>query len=94
MFRNYLTTTLRNLHRHRGYATINVLGLALGITCAVIIFTGVRYETGFDHFHRLAGRTYRIVQHTQFAEGRGALGAKRPTPCRRRCGPTSRFSNT
>jgi predicted permease len=69
MFRNYLTTTLRNLHRHRGYAVINVLGLALGITCAVIIFTAVRYETSFDHFHRLAGRTYRIVQHTQFAEG-------------------------
>ena len=69
MFRNYLTTTLRNLHRHRSYAVINVLGLALGIACAVIIFTAVRYETSFDHFHRLAGRTYRIVQHTQFAEG-------------------------
>ena len=69
MFRNYLTTTFRNLHRHRSYAVINVLGLALGIACAVIIFTVVRYETSFDHFHRLAGRTYRIVQHAQFAGG-------------------------
>jgi predicted permease len=69
MFRNYLTTTLRNLHRHRSYAVINVMGLALGIACAVIIFTLVRYETSFDHFHRLADRTYRIVQHAQFAGG-------------------------
>ncbi|MBD0257279.1 MAG: ABC transporter permease, partial [Cytophagales bacterium] len=93
MFRNYLTTTFRNLHRHRGYAVINVLGLALGITCAVILFTAVRYETSFDHFHRLADRTYRVVQHTQFAGGEEMflsdefIQRPRPHPHRQRRDP-------
>jgi hypothetical protein len=69
MFRNYLTTTLRNLHRHRSYAVINVLGLALGIACAVIIFTGSAVRNSFDHFTAWPTAPYRIVQHTQFAEG-------------------------
>jgi putative ABC transport system permease protein len=31
MLKNYLKVALRSLRRHRGYAAINVLGLAVGL---------------------------------------------------------------
>ena len=36
MFRNYLTTALRNLLRHKLYAIINIGGLAIGLAAAIL----------------------------------------------------------
>ncbi len=36
MFRNYLTTALRNLLRHKLYSMINVGGLAIGLAAAIL----------------------------------------------------------
>ena len=30
MIRNYITTAIRNLFKHKGYTLVNVIGLALG----------------------------------------------------------------
>ena len=40
MLRNYLKIALRNLARHRGYAFINILGLAVGIAASVLVIIG------------------------------------------------------
>jgi putative ABC transport system permease protein len=61
MFQNYLKIALRNLQRNRAYTAINVLGLALGMTCGILIFTLVSYHLSFDTFHPESERTYRIV---------------------------------
>jgi putative ABC transport system permease protein len=61
MFRNYFKIAWRNLQRNKGYAAINVLGLALSITCAILIFTLVRYHLSFNTFHSHADRIYRFV---------------------------------
>ncbi|MDJ1473183.1 ABC transporter permease [Xanthocytophaga flava] len=61
MLRNYFKIALRNLQRHRTYATINVLGLALGITCSILIFAMIKYHLSFDTFHTKADRIYRMV---------------------------------
>jgi putative ABC transport system permease protein len=42
MLRNIFKTAWRNLLRHRVNTTINVLGLALGITVCLIIFLLVK----------------------------------------------------
>ncbi len=62
MFKNYFTTAFRHLMKNRGTATINILGLALGITCALVILIVVRYELSFDSFHSHADRIYRVVR--------------------------------
>jgi|TARA_B100001964_G_scaffold227501_1_gene277557 putative ABC transport system permease protein len=47
MLRNYLTTALRHLLKHRAYAALNVLGLAVGMACCLLILLDIRYELSF-----------------------------------------------
>ncbi len=61
MLRNYFKIAARNLERHKSYALINITCLALGITCAILIFTLVTYHLSFDTFHTKAHRIYRIT---------------------------------
>jgi len=61
MFRNYLKVAVRNLLRHKIYAFINVLGLAVGIAASVLIFLYVKDETSYDRFHAKSDRIYRIT---------------------------------
>jgi len=66
MLKNYFKIAYRNLRRSRVYAFINVFGLALGITCAILIFMLVRYHLSFDTFHANGDRIYRVI--TEFHE--------------------------
>lgn len=61
MIRNYLKTAYRNLIRNKVYATINILGLGLGITCCLVIFLIVKFELSFDKFHSKGDKIYRIT---------------------------------
>jgi putative ABC transport system permease protein len=61
MIKNYLKIALRNLARHKGYAFINVMGLAVGIAASVLIALYVVDELGYDRFHENAGRIHRIT---------------------------------
>jgi len=61
MFRNYFKIGWRNLVRHKAYAAINIVGLSLGIACAILIFTLVTFHLGFDRFHEGRDRIYRVT---------------------------------
>ncbi|MCB0551781.1 MAG: ABC transporter permease, partial [Phaeodactylibacter sp.] len=61
MFRNYLKTAIRNLWRFRGYTLINILGLAIGVACVLLILLYVQTEVGFDRFHEKRDRIYRLT---------------------------------
>ncbi len=50
MLRNYLAAALRNLWRNRAYASINVMGLAVGFAAAILIALYVRDEYSYDRF--------------------------------------------
>jgi putative ABC transport system permease protein len=52
MLKNYLKTAWRNIIRHKVNTAINVIGLALGMTCCLFIFLWVRDEKSIDNFHR------------------------------------------
>jgi putative ABC transport system permease protein len=69
MLRNYVTTALRYLFRNPVYAGINVLGLSIGLTSAVLILLFVKHEFSFDRFHGKEGMLYRLVFEFSDQEG-------------------------
>jgi|HubBroStandDraft_1064217.scaffolds.fasta_scaffold24399_1 putative ABC transport system permease protein len=49
MFTNYLKAYLRNLWKNRTVTFLNIIGLAVGITCSTLIFLWVEDEFNWDH---------------------------------------------
>ena len=63
MLHHYLKVALRYLLRYKQYTAINILGLAVGITCCILIMLFVRSEFSYDKFHSKSDRIYRVWQH-------------------------------
>lgn len=61
MFRNYLKIAFRNLLQNKIYSLINIGGLTIGLTCAMLILLYVKDEVSFDRFHKKSAGIYRIV---------------------------------
>ena len=51
MLTNYVKIALRNIKRHKGYSFINIMGLAIGMACCILILLWVQDELSFDTFH-------------------------------------------
>jgi len=62
MIRNYFKIAFRNLMRHKGTSFINIFGLAVGMTCCLLIMLFVKDELSYDRFNKDAGNIYRIVK--------------------------------
>ena len=60
MIKNYLRIAYRNLLKHRFYAIINILGLAIGLSACLLISLYVLEELSYDDFHEDAERMYRV----------------------------------
>ncbi len=61
MFKNYFKTAWRSLWKNKTTTFINVTGLAVGMTAAVLIFLWVQNEMSFDNYHKNADRIYRLT---------------------------------
>ncbi len=62
MLKNYFKIAIKNLLVHRLNSFINVVGLSIGIACALLIAYIVKYDLGFDSFHTNASSIYRVVR--------------------------------
>jgi len=61
MLTNYLKIALRTLWRERVYSAINIIGLAVGIACALLAILFVRNELSYDQFHANTPQLYRLT---------------------------------
>ena len=61
MLKNYLRVAFRGLRRQKGYAAINVLGLALGLALCILIARYVIDEASYDRHHAHADRIVRVL---------------------------------
>ena len=61
LLQNYFKTGLRFLWKTRGYSSLNILGLALGIAVCWLAYIFVTDEYSFDGYHANADRIYRIT---------------------------------
>ena len=69
MFQNYLKIALRNLWKNKGFSTINILGLAIGIATCLLITLYVLDELSFDRYHEKSDRIYRVNIDLRFGGG-------------------------
>ncbi len=63
MLENYLLIAWRNLRANKLFSAINVLGLAIGLACCILILLFVRNELSYDRHYENADRTVRVVRH-------------------------------
>jgi hypothetical protein len=68
MLASYLKIAFRNLVKRKGYTSINISGLAIGMACCILILLWVRDELSYDRSHEHADRLYRVVQDIQFSD--------------------------
>ena len=60
MLKNYLKIALVNFRKHKAFSFINILGLAIGIACCILIISYVFHELSYDRFHENDCRIYRL----------------------------------
>ncbi len=68
--KNCLAIATRNALRHPIYSAINLLGLAIGMACAILLVVYIRHELSYDRFRPEAARTYRVMKQIRHANGR------------------------
>jgi putative ABC transport system permease protein len=71
MIKNYLKIAFRSFGRHKLFTLINVVGLSIGISAALVIYLIVHYDFTFDKFHKDEDRIYRVVSDFSFQGQQG-----------------------
>ncbi len=80
MLKNYLVTALRNIRRQKGYSFLNIAGLAIGITCFILISLYVQNELSYDKHHKEADQIYRVCSEHPFVYHGKNQSAITPAP--------------
>ncbi|UCE66106.1 MAG: ABC transporter permease [Candidatus Zixiibacteriota bacterium] len=61
MLLNYLKIAFRSMQRQKGYIAINIIGLAIGMTCCILIMSWVFDELSYDRFHENIDNLYLVI---------------------------------
>lgn len=69
MLKSYFTIALRNLKTNKTYTLLNIIGLSMGITGAILIFLFLQFHLKTDRHHADAERIYRVVLNLLLDEG-------------------------
>lgn len=73
MIKNYLKVALRSILHSRLTSFINLMGLTLAMTAAVLIYLFISDEVNYDRYHAKADRTYRVTREFFDREGASTL---------------------
>lgn len=65
MLKNYFKTAIRNLSKNKFFTTLNVFGLAIGMSLSLLFVAMLVFEYTFDNFHPDRTRIYRVITHVQ-----------------------------
>ena len=74
MLKSYFTAVTRYLIRYKIYSLINILGLAIGMACVLLIVLFIQDELSYDTFHKNEKRIYRVLRETRLADGKRVIG--------------------
>ena len=77
MVKNYFKTAWRNLLHNKTFSLINIFGLALGMTCSLVIMLWLNDEMKKDKFHQNNKRLYRVMENQSYS---GSISTFDATP--------------
>ena len=77
MLKNYLKIAWRNLWKNKSFSLINILGLALGMACSLLIMLWVKDEMVMDQFHQNGTRLYKVMENQYYS---GTVNTIEATP--------------
>jgi len=66
MLKNYLLVAIRNLRKNKAFSIINILGLALGLGCSLLIFLWVGDEQNMDKFNKDGKQLYSVYERQYY----------------------------
>jgi putative ABC transport system permease protein len=73
MLRNYFKIAIRTLFKHKTFSFINISGVALGLTCFLLLAIYVKDELSYDRHHKNADRIYRLSRTFLSKDGTESL---------------------
>ena len=80
MFKYYIKISLRNIYKNKLFSLINILGLAAGIACTILILLFVQDELSYDQFHSKKDRIVRVTREWLNQDGESSLHLARVAP--------------
>lgn len=66
MIKNYFLTAWRSLCKNRTFSLLNISGLAIGISCATLIFLWVEDERNYNNYFTNQDHLYQVMDNQQF----------------------------
>ena len=76
MFRNYLKIAWRNLWKDRTFSFLNIIGLSVAFSVAILLCTYALFELSYDRFHENADKIYQVYTTDHHPEGPEASTSK------------------
>lgn len=67
MIKNYFKIAFRGFRKHKLFTLINIVGLSIGISAALVIYLIVHFDFTFDQFHKDGDRIYRVTTDYSFS---------------------------
>jgi putative ABC transport system permease protein len=69
MIKNYFKTAFRNLWRNKVFSSINIFGLAFGLSCCLMMVLFIKNELSYDRFNKNVKSIYRVAFSDYLNEG-------------------------
>ncbi|GGH05155.1 ABC transporter permease [Mucilaginibacter phyllosphaerae] len=67
MIKNYFKIAFRGFRKHKLFTLINIIGLSIGISAALVIYLIVHFDFTFNKFNGDSKQIYRVVSNYTFA---------------------------
>jgi len=80
MLKNFLKLAIRGALRYKGYTTLNLLGLMVGIASSTLILLWVHDETSMDQFHENRENIFQVFRNMKQSGGEVSTTFSIPKP--------------
>jgi putative ABC transport system permease protein len=69
MLKNYLKIVFRSMKKYKGYSSINIGGLAVGLACVILLSLWINFEISYDRFHENSDDLYQVINKLLLPNG-------------------------